>query len=77
LDALREILSTAPRVSFYGFLMALAKCDMINEDIGEENTKDYFWFEDIVLSISMWLTENFLKKKNQAIDLEKNKKSGI
>jgi hypothetical protein len=25
----------------------------------------------------MWLTENFLKKKNQAIDLEKNKKSGI
>ncbi|XP_064635383.1 centriolar satellite-associated tubulin polyglutamylase complex regulator 1-like isoform X2 [Lineus longissimus] len=34
LNALKEILSTAPRVSFYGFLMALAKCDIINGDIG-------------------------------------------
>lgn len=33
-EALKEILFNVPRVSFYGFLMAIAKSDAINEHIG-------------------------------------------
>ncbi|XP_071104990.1 centriolar satellite-associated tubulin polyglutamylase complex regulator 1-like isoform X1 [Haliotis cracherodii] len=33
-SALKEILFTVPRVSFYGFLMAIAKSESINEHIG-------------------------------------------
>ncbi|KAK3612570.1 hypothetical protein CHS0354_024558 [Potamilus streckersoni] len=33
-DGLKEILFNVPRVSFYGFLMALAKSESINESIG-------------------------------------------
>lgn len=33
-EALKEILFNVPRISFYGFLMAIAKSDAINEHIG-------------------------------------------
>ena len=33
--ALKEILFSNPRMSFYGFLMAIAKSEAINEHIGE------------------------------------------
>ena len=35
-EALKEILFNIPRVSFYGFLMAMAKSEHINEHIGED-----------------------------------------
>lgn len=38
-DALKEILFNVPRVSFYGFLMAIAKSDAINEHIGRLPSK--------------------------------------
>ena len=34
LPVLRDILSSAERVTFYGFLMALAKSDRLNAAIG-------------------------------------------
>ncbi len=33
--AMKEILDSSQRVSFYGFLMALAKHEGVNQDIGE------------------------------------------
>jgi len=35
-EYLKEILFNVPRVSFYGFLMAMAKSDSINEHIGKK-----------------------------------------
>ncbi|XP_013397822.1 UPF0705 protein C11orf49 homolog isoform X2 [Lingula anatina] len=39
LPILKELLSVAPRVSFYGFLMAIAKCEKINAFIGKLPSK--------------------------------------
>lgn len=39
MNVLKEILFNIPRVSFYGFLMAIAKSERINEHIGRN--KDY------------------------------------
>ncbi|WAR04036.1 CK049-like protein [Mya arenaria] len=37
-EALKEILFNVPRVSFYGFLMAIAKSDAINEHIASKSS---------------------------------------
>ena len=35
-NSLKEILFNVPRVSFYGFLMAMAKSESINDHIGKK-----------------------------------------
>lgn len=52
-NVLKEILFNIPRVSFYGFLMAIAKSERINEHIGMDKgytvtlpTLDCFTFRD-------------------------------
>ncbi|XP_028412128.1 UPF0705 protein C11orf49 homolog [Dendronephthya gigantea] len=39
-EALKQILSSADRVTFYGFLMALAKNDLVNQTIGAVSQKN-------------------------------------
>ncbi|XP_023932695.1 UPF0705 protein C11orf49 homolog isoform X3 [Lingula anatina] len=45
LPILKELLSVAPRVSFYGFLMAIAKCEKINAFIGVLPDKQNLYIE--------------------------------
>ena len=44
-SVIKSILSSVERVTFYGFLMALAKHDGANESIGMENKYKYSLLE--------------------------------
>lgn len=48
LTALKEILSTTPTVTFYGFLVALSKSETINRGIGEYCAGSDFLDKDLV-----------------------------
>lgn len=59
-NVLKEILFNIPRVSFYGFLMAIAKSERINEHIGMD--KGY------TVTLQLWTALN-LETENLCIKI--------